>query len=215
MVKKYIVDLMSDNPLNGISGYKDTLNLSTGSVTRQIVRYEITGLEGWIFRSGSPDNVFFCERQGVNFVDNLAICSHYANQDSGSFNDLQDKHFIVKIASSVDKTYFGIRDSSYPPTNEGANQLRTYLRQQYSNGTPVTVWYAVATPQTSTITVPTGISGIVEGYSAQAGIPTPTIPIYPTANNVTMWANYTPQKHNGTAWQTATGQPEQYNGGWT
>jgi hypothetical protein len=115
---------------------------------RQIKKYEITGTEGWTLRFGTPENVFFCERQDVNYINNAAICSHYANQDSGSFDDLQDKHFIVRIASSGDKTYFTIRDSSYPSTNEGIFQLRSYLQQQYSNGTPVTIYYVLATPTT-------------------------------------------------------------------
>lgn len=213
-LKKYIVDLLQDNPLNGISTYKDVLTLSTGAISRKIRKYEITGLEGWIARSGTPENVFFCERQDVNIINNAAICSHYVNQDSGSFADLQDKHFLVRIASSGDKSYIGIRDSSYPPTNEGVTQLRSFLQQQYANGTPVTIWYALSSETTEQITVPTGLSGTVDGYTTQTGTPTPTAPIYPTANTVTMWANYTPQRYNGNAFVTATGQPEQYNGGW-
>lgn len=122
--------------------------------TRQIKKYEITGLEDWTVRAGTPENEFFCERQDVNFINNAAICSHYSNQDSGSFADLQDKHFLVRVGSSGDKTYFGIRDSSYPSNNEGAAQLKGYLRQQYANGTPVTVWYVLETPTTGIVNEP-------------------------------------------------------------
>ena len=122
--------------------------------TRQIAKYEITGLEGWISRSGSPANIFFCEKQSTNYVSNLAICSHYINQDEGSFADLQDKHFLLRVASSGDKTYLTIRDSTFPQSNEGASQLSQYLQQQYANGTPVTVWYVLATSTTGIVNEP-------------------------------------------------------------
>ncbi len=137
-----------------INDYADRL-ASSGSLIRYIKKIELKGTEGWTTRAGTPANIFFCERSDTNFVNNCALCTHYINQDEGSFNDMQDKHILVRVASSGDKTYIGIRDSSYPQTNEGASQLASYLAEQYAAGTPVTVYYVIETTVTEQVTVPT------------------------------------------------------------
>lgn len=158
-----------------ISSANTTTPVYLGEVetTRKIKKYEFTGLEDWILRAGTPENEFFCERQDVNFINNAAICSHYQNQNSGSFADLQDKHFLVRVASSGDKTYLAIRDSSYPSTNEGVAQLSSFLQQQYANGTPVTVWYVLATETTGIVNEP--IRKIGTYADTVSGISIPTI----------------------------------------
>lgn len=205
MLKKYIVDLMSDNPLNGISTYKDILNLATGVVTRYIKKLVLDGTENWT-KTENDDKSFFNWYIGTATIQDIGLCSHfpYGGVTSGSTT-------IGVLMTSGGS--LRIRPNNV--SSMTLTEFTTWLSTQYANGTPVTVWYVLATAETNTITIPTGLSGTVEGYTTQTGTPTPTNPIYPTANNVTMWANYTPQKYSGTAWQAATGQPEQYNGGWT
>ena len=82
-------------------------------------------------------------------------------------------------------------------------EFRAWLAAQYANGTPVTVWYALATPEETTVTVPSGLSGTEEGYLNQSGTPTPTNPIYPTANIVEIWL-HSLKKFEGTDWINAT-----------
>ena len=43
-----------------------------------------------------------------------------------------------------------IHDNNYSSTSA----LKTYLQQQYANGTPVTVWYVLATPTTGIVNEP-------------------------------------------------------------
>ena len=205
MLKKYIVDLMSDNPLNGISTYKDTLNLATGTVSRAIKKLVLTGEENWI-RFSTTDDFYFYPGSSM-MQKSILIATHYTYATSRT----------AAINNSVFTNTGGgeniwIRSTAF---QGDVAALKTYLRQQYNNGTPVTVWYVLATAESSSITVPTGLTGTIKGYTTQSGTPTPTAPIYPTANTVTLWANYTPQKYNGTAWQTATGQLKQYNGSWS
>ena len=210
MLKKYIVDLMSDNPLNGKSTYKDTLNLATGDVTRHIKKLLLTGEENWSelprasgyrFRlSLSPTGV-----QSDTTVGVKSYCSHLKIVETG-YTYRNDNAYTISDESIL-VTSLG--------TTDRLADWKQFLADQYAAGTPVILWYTLETAETSSITVPAGLSGTVEGYTTQTGAPTPINPIYPTANTVTMWANYTPQKYSGTAWQAATGQPEQYNGGWT
>lgn len=174
--------LLPDNPLCGINTYKDTLNLATGDCTRQIKKFVLTGEEtDW----GMVESYTYFRL--TNFEDGIVgqvVCSHYISPPN---------------AISIYNTVQGIRiqdSASYgrilivrPPNfmTETLSGFKTYLQQQYAAGTPVTVWYVLVTPTTETITVPSGLSGIEEGYLDQSDTPTPTNPVYPTANEVPIW----------------------------
>lgn len=171
-------------PLCGIGAYTDSLDLSTGVLTRKIKKMVLTGEEDWTNRSGEPQNTFFIEFPGINVVNNCALCTHYSNQDSGSFANLEDNHLLIRKSSTKTKWFLGIRDSSFPSGYPSAAILKSYLAAQYAAETPVTVWYAPAEPEVSTITIPSGLTGTLDGYLIQDGTPTPETPIYPTANGV-------------------------------
>lgn len=171
-------------PLCGIGTYTDSLDLSTGVFTRKIKKLVLTGEESWINRSGDPPNTFFMETPGINIVNNRALCTHYSNQDSGSFANLEDNHLLIRKSSAEAKWFLGIRDSTFPSGFPSVAILKSYLAAQYAAETPVTVWYALAEPEVSTVTIPSGLTGTLEGYLIQDGTPTPETPIYPTANGV-------------------------------
>jgi len=168
-------------PLCGIDTYTDSLCLSTGILTRKIKKLVLTGQENWYNRSGDPPNVFFFELADVQCVNNYGLCTHYSNQESGGFNTFEDKHLLVRLAIDGSKTYIALRDSTYFAT---MSDFKSYIAQFYANGNPITVWYAIAEPEVSTITIPSGLTGTIEGYLIQDGTPTPQTPIYPTANGV-------------------------------
>ena len=174
--------LLSDNPLCGISTYKDTLDLSNGSCTRQIKKLMLDGTENWVSTTTNTFRITINDYKRV--AEKILMSSHYP-----TITNVTDTAFIPNetcttfLVSSSGNNYFYIRDLNQSTTNA----LKTYLQQQYSNGTPVTVWYVLATPTTETITVPTGLSGTEEGYLNQSDTPTPTNPVYPTANEVPMW----------------------------
>jgi hypothetical protein len=77
-------------------------------------------------------------------------------------------------------SFFHIRISRFSTEDE----LKEYLARQYRIKEPVTIWYVLAEPEVSTIPVPPGLTGVIEGYLIQDGTPTPRIQIYPTANGV-------------------------------
>lgn len=167
-------DYLKNNPLCGIDTYKDELNLATGACTRRIKKLVLTGEENFVNQTVS----------GITLVS-LTRPVNMPQYASGIISS----HFVkTSPASNVGEFYVG---GSYINFNyDGINDVtmfKTYLQQQYSNGVPVCVWYVLATPTTETITVPSGLSGTEEGYLIQDGTPTPTNPIYPTANTVEKW----------------------------
>ena len=203
-MKKYISNLLSANPLCGISSYTDTLNLSNGNISIIIKKLVLDGTEEWT-RTGTLKFALVLydtpDRSGE-----ICYCSHFIGTSKSSLADLLDGECSTQFSGNR----LGICYDNITT----ADDFKTFLQTEYSNGTPVTIWYVLATSTTETITVPTGLTGTVNGYLTQTGIPTPTAPIYPTANPVTMWADYTPNKYNN-GWTTANGQPEKYNGGWS
>ena len=182
--------ILPDNPLCGISTYKDTLNLANGSCTRIIGKYEFTGQENWVRTNAGyfyTGNAFSDYNNTQTLYQKLSsMFSHYiATMNDTNGNSLSNGYACLYCSNSSPNNYHEvyIRDNGYST----ANDFKAYLAQQYANGTPVTIWYVLAESTTETITVPSGLSGTEEGYLTQSGTPTPTNPIYPTANNVEIW----------------------------
>lgn len=207
-MKKYISNLLSDNPICGISTYIDTLNLSNGIVTRKIYKLVLNGSEpNWrITGTGRMGLVL----DTLPRRDVKCVCSHYVGTNKNTYGDLINGECSTSTVGSGNVRELGIYDTTYTTLND----FKNFIQTQYNNNTPVIVWYAMETSTSTSISVPTGLIDIVDGYLNQSGTPTPTVPIYPIANPVTMWAHYTPNIYNS-GWTTASGQPEKYNSGWS
>jgi hypothetical protein len=194
------------NPLCGIDTYKDILNLATGQITRNIYKLVLTGEETIVMQLTGLFYVII--NTSVDLSNGGCICTHYINKQvvNTQLNN-------GEIKQDVSNTYGGvlvIKDTSYSTVNS----FKSYLTQQYTNGTPVTVWYVLATSETEQITVPSGLSGTVEGYLIQDGTPTPEAPIYPTANTAKGWYNINAYKRSVLVWNTDTAY-ERSDGSWT
>lgn len=199
-------DYLKDNPLCGINTYKDELNLATGACTRKIKKYIFDGTEGW---QRTVNGAYYLS-SGVtpmtDFWHDLSITSvnsHFVAQENvtGSISVADNKSaFYGGSALSTNEYYIGARSIAT------LEEFTQYLSDQYTNGTPVTIWYILASPTTETITVPSGLSGIEEGYLIQDGTPTSTNPIYPTANTVEKWFDLNHYIHN-TSTDTLTTLP--------
>jgi hypothetical protein len=174
--------LLPDNPLCGIDTNKDTLNLATGACTRQIYKLVLDGSENFVNTYGT--NLFGINAPSLSSKDILqAYCSHYVYNptQSGINSNTQNGQFCLVNYDSA--AYLAFKDTSY----SNPSDFKTWLAEQYSNNTPVIVYYVLRTPTTETIALPSGLSGTEEGYLTQSGTPTPSAPIYPTANTVNVW----------------------------
>ena len=171
-IYKYITGL--SEPLFGIDTYTDSLDLSTGTLTRRIKKLVLTGEENWTYYDG------FCYTN-VNSLDfrnttNGLVCSHLSVILRAKFNHQPSVFWGMAQAGDICLCISN--------TITTLNDFKSYLTAQYAAGTPVTVWYVLDEPETSTISVPTGLTGTIDGYLIQDGTPTPNAPIYPTANGV-------------------------------
>lgn len=169
-------------PLYGIGDYKDTLNLSTGVVTRKVKKLVLTGEEDW---QQHPNRIGLFRIDQIGYAKNIGvttcICTHYIGAPNvSSYVGVQDKQTAFYAGDIAGTFVYYIRDSSY----SDANDFKTYLSTQYANDTPVCLWYVLDTPETETVTVPTGMTGEIEGYLTQVSTPSPTNRSVPKWNGV-------------------------------
>lgn len=121
--------------------------------TRQIKKYEFTGNETF---SVSNNAVFLCTISDATPVAMTtvadAICSHYEINTYYNIYRSISFGFAQRAGTSGNGFAFSIGD--YTPDAEGTQNFKTWLTSEYANGTPVTVWYVLATPQTTTLNEP-------------------------------------------------------------
>lgn len=169
-------------PLCGIDIYTDSLDLSTGVLTRRIKKLVLTGEEGW---SRGIKGCYYINLSNGCPADYLkskvvtVMCSHYKGQINTNLGSNEvNNGCICFFTGGGFELYIGGRTIATPA------DFKSYLAAQYAAGTPITIWYVLANPEVSTIPVPSGLTGTIEGYLIQDGTPTPETPIYPTANGI-------------------------------
>ena len=166
------------NPLCGIGTYKDTLDLSTGVLTRYIKKLVLTGEEAdWSLQSINQYGIAnftrsISDRKNLTF--RLYACSHFIVQETS----ISSTTNVCMRFDDNKKIFFRILSTTCGDVDE----WKAFLAAQYAAGTPVMVWYVLETPETEQITVPSNLTGIVEGYLTQSSTPSPTSPVYPIAN---------------------------------
>ena len=175
-------------PIRKIGSYTDEVGLSIGGANRNIKKLILTGDENWLRDSTS----------GTYYTDSCTdylctsgvtcMCSHYVGvaNASGAAYALEGISFIT----NPDYYRLYVKD----PNFNSLEAFVAFLKGQNTNGTPVTVWYVLATPETETISMPTisnvnGENSLYIGTKLQpadisltysnTGNPTPTVPIYP------------------------------------
>ena len=97
------------------------------------------------------------------------ICSHFENIGINDVNNSDNIGFSI-----FNNAQFGCRcPKSIADT---AADFKSYLAQQYAAGTPVTVWYVLATPETAIVNEPLAKIGDYadELNSEDAGVTIPT-----------------------------------------
>lgn len=138
------------------------------STVRKIRKFVITGNE----------NISSVTSQGVLvFLIMLPRNSMYHSSANGVICD----RYISKYANQNGAIYqtnnqngqIAITDNRFADRDE----FKTYLQQQYAAGTPVTVWYILATPETATVNEPLAKIGTYadELSSTDAGVTIPTV----------------------------------------
>lgn len=134
-----------------ISSAGQTIPVYLGEVqsTRRIKKLVLDGTESWRAASGrmyldalSDD---YIRASGVI----TCICTHYSAQEQvGSASRVNEGCITLGSDPANQRLYI------YDTNISTASDFKTYLQQQYAAGTPVTVWYVLATPETAVVNEP-------------------------------------------------------------
>ena len=184
--QKVYKQIALSEPLRAIGEYKDTLDLSTGIITRHIKEVVLPDEQYRITKNGasSSNYLYYFRVGGNNRIDNdEVICSHLPCTSTppqtviGACGGTAYNAIYLNLGADI---------MNAQSSGNTATGFTEYMTSEANNNTPITIWYILKTPITETITVPAGLSGTVEGYLIQDGTPAPTNPIYPTANDIVL-----------------------------
>lgn len=127
---------------NGQQWICDEIDFERGVYVQRIMRYAVTGEEGW-YLSGLQK----LEDKGIYRYD-----ANYVSRDSASLSNVLCTHYSYPTILNLEKGCWVLDDASqnlalrimwdYATVGE----LKDYLSEQYANGTPVTLYYVLATP---------------------------------------------------------------------
>ena len=181
-------------PIRKIGDYADIAGMSIGGAKRRIKKLVFDGTENFdVSRIGNGILMLTTVSDYLHTSANICILSHFATQENVVYwyNVADKSAAFFYNPSSPSTNIFFLRDTTY---NNDADGFKSWLAQQYAAGTPVTVWYALGTPETETATMPqiptaTGSNTLSIGTTlppssvsltfTSAGVPAPNAPITP------------------------------------
>lgn len=142
-------------PIRKIGDYADTVE-SDGTVTRRIKKLVLTGEENIADDGGNaPYSVGLLPDAGKYDGANAITwaCSHYKAVATSGSGTSYDYYISVATVQTIAGTMTRIRIRDVDCAD--LNAFKAFLAQQYAAGTPVTIYYVLATPTTESITAPT------------------------------------------------------------
>ena len=181
--------------LLAVGNYKDTQEILTGNVTRNVGIKILDGTESWTRYAQITggylfytDNTITDNKLGETYTD--LYCTHAVTGQMGSWA-LNICRFVIDSETGYvtgHRLYFSTSEAT---TVDG---FKTWLATQYANGTPVIIVYPLATATTSSTTgqlltkSPVTYSGSISGLtgtvvSSQHTTPKPTNPLQLNCNN--------------------------------
>lgn len=122
---------------------------SNGTATYNIRKLVFTGEEDWgisggVFWLGTVTPDYYRLYNGVTY-----ICTHYESyKQHSTATNTPDGCIAFGYSTQVQRIY--LHDSTYTTVQD----FQTYLATQYAAGTPVTVYYVLATAETESVTAP-------------------------------------------------------------
>ena len=145
----------------GVAGYYDTTDFENGKDIKKTETYVFTGNEGWTsYTSGVLPSGAYCY-WNANGKPNgkigafTSVCDRFENMDKAW--DYAPYTGVYSDHHTLNRVYFV---TSKPTVDE----WKAYLAEQYTNGTPVTLTYALAEPIETDLTETIGnIIEIEEG----------------------------------------------------
>ena len=145
--ENYSINLAGHEPLRRVSDtVYDYIDSSTGTLTRKVGVYKFTGDETWSYESNAGVGLYWTPITGRKAAFDCAMIS---------------SHFSF-VASSISAPNYGCFRSGASTNTMFAfnvkgdvNAWKAYLKAQAAAGTPVTLYYELATPVTEKVSCPT------------------------------------------------------------
>lgn len=150
-------------------GETTAIYLSNVQTTRRVKKLVLTGTEAFSYNSGTLTYTLDVSCLGGTGIL-TALSSHYLGVNNVSaFSSMTDK----AVCERANGEQIWIRDTDITSVAD----FKAFLAAQYAAGTPVTIWYVLASPETSIVNEPLQkISTYADTISStQAGIEIPTI----------------------------------------
>ncbi len=143
-----------------VNGVEYPIYLGQVETTRRIKKLVLTGEEYWQLWNGNYYSSVI-DRKGAT---STILCTHFINISGGITYSINSSSGL-KIASGA------------VPFVSSVDDLKEWLAAQYAAGTPVTVWYVLATEETAVVNEPLmKIGDYADTVSfAQAGVTIPTV----------------------------------------
>lgn len=134
--------------LLSVGDYKDTQEVLTGAVTRNVGIVVLDGTESW---GSSLTSKFYLNNDYMRNYNNMPLlCSHYkavlaAGTSGVGFGEIG---LFATGSQGISPARIVIGDDNYT----SVDNFKAYLSQQYANGTPVIVVYPTISATTETVT---------------------------------------------------------------
>lgn len=132
--------------------------------TRQIKKYEFTGEENWVGNNGDYYDDTITDYLHADYT---VICTHFPTSPNVTSRSAAAANSLCMGKGSLNRIFF--KWDSFVTVQD----LKNYFAAQYSNGTPVTVWYVLATPTTGIVNEP--LRKIGEYADSITGVTIPTL----------------------------------------
>lgn len=155
-----------------VNGAEYPIYLGQVETTRRIKKLAFDGTEAWNINTSAaaPNNIVYLVLGNV-LTGIAPFCTHYEGTDENVWGRIQVNNITESIVSGgVARCAINIGDATL-------TDFKSYLAAQYAAGTPVTVWYVLAEPETGIVNEPLmKIGGYTDTVSfAQAGVTIPTV----------------------------------------
>ena len=131
-----------------VNGEECPIYLGEVETTRRIKKLVLTGEEQ--FLPHQTIESWFQLFLSHIIINNLELCTHYKPSPSSSAAIIQNGEILAQKQTGSGNGRIIIRDTAYTT----ANDFKSYLAAQYAAGTPVTVWYVLAEPETGIVNEP-------------------------------------------------------------
>jgi hypothetical protein len=180
---------------------KVRIYLGEVQTTRRIKKLVLDGTESWTIISGKFYYITL-PTYPINWL--AAVTSHFEVRENISATGCAR---FGGTATTPENTFI----FNYDNGAGGITAWKSYLAQQYANGTPVTIWYVLATPETAVVNEPLmKIGDYVDSL-------TTSIPVTAGENTLDVQTTVQPSEVsvNYKGWHPVTDVHERENGAWT